>query len=58
MMKAEAIGLLQEFYARGNPKAPKPHRTATTGAATSMEVTGEDVAVAAKKPRVDADGES
>ena len=26
LFEAEAIALFQEFYVRGNPKAPKPHR--------------------------------
>ena len=26
VLEADAINLLQEFYSRGNPNAPKPHR--------------------------------
>ncbi|BDA43019.1 tRNA-specific adenosine deaminase 2 [Coccomyxa sp. Obi] len=31
LMAEEAVALLKDFYATGNPKAPKPHRPLATG---------------------------
>jgi hypothetical protein len=53
-MKDEAVALLQEFYARGNPNAPKPHRAVITAPSVSHDTAEDDgSAMAAKKPRVD-----
>ena len=37
LYKEEAIQLLQDFYIRGNPNAPKPHRPLQSRDGTSIE---------------------
>jgi len=44
---SEAVGLLREFYVRGNPKAPTPHRTLTPEANARRSASANDVATRA-----------
>ncbi|CAK0782075.1 hypothetical protein CVIRNUC_005547 [Coccomyxa viridis] len=43
LMAAEAVALLKDFYATGNPKAPKPHRPLKQNAEASKEAAVEQL---------------